>query len=24
VDDKDQFKLIRVEIPGDNTEVVRD
>lgn len=24
VDDKDQFKLIRVEIPDDNTEVVRD
>jgi hypothetical protein len=24
VDDKDQFKLIRVAIPSDNTEVVRD
>jgi hypothetical protein len=24
VDDQDQFKLMRVSIPADNTEVVRD
>jgi len=24
VDDSDHFKLVRVEIPADNTEVVRD
>ena len=24
VDDRDQFKLIRIAIPADNTEVVRD